>query len=637
MSYHALARPGMAPTPLRTTTGGGNGWIGIDDTGGAGDQLPPTDAYTLIALINQVSDTTQYNVPFRMNFGAARHSIWENNGAGWVVDSTNQTFFTTDPALGRWWWVAMVGDEAGSGNLICHWKYLGRGPEGWETNTNLSASNGAAPSELRLNRFTNGDPGDFRYANFKLFPRVMTLAEIERETWSVAPLAPMGAGGIFWPFLDGPAYGTGNLNEACEAAREYMRVNRAQSNNAQLTFGTFTVSANSGLRLVGRRRGPLDQWLHRWRSVIGVPEYGHEFRVPGGATTVERTFLGTLTSAGALVRQAQQLPGGAVTPAGALTRQAQQLPAGAITPAGALARQTDKAMAGAVTPSGTLATVRTVLLALAGTLTSSGALVRQTAKAVAGSVASAGQLTRQTVKAMAGTLSFAGALTVIRTVLLALAGTLTSAGALVRQTQKPVAGSATPGGTLTRQAQKPLAGSVSFAGALTAIRTVLASFAGVLSFAGSMVRQTDKPLAGSATPAGALTKQVQTSYAGSVSPTGALTALRTVLLSVAGTVTFAGALTREAVLSFAGSVSPAGSLARLVDRTFAGAVTFAGALVTATTFARAFSGAVGFAGSLATLLLTDVFVNYLDSDATLVEEVSADATLVEEIGEDGTI
>jgi hypothetical protein len=140
-------------------------------------------------------------------------------------------------------------------------------------------------------------------------------------------------------------------------------------------------------------------------------------------------------------------------------------PTGSITPAGALVRQTNKTLAGSVTPSGVLR--RTAGKLLAGATTPTGALVRRAGKALAGSTTPTGALVKQTSKTYAGVVAPSGSLSTIKAVLRSFAGSITPTGTLVRQTNKTLAGSVTPAGAIARLIGKLFAGSVTPTGSLS--------------------------------------------------------------------------------------------------------------------------------------------------------------------------
>jgi len=245
---------------------------------------------------------------------------------------------------------------------------------------------------------------------------------------------------------------------------------------------------------------------------------------PGsGATTFEQSVAGSVTPAGALVKETQKPLGGSAGPAGAVTKQTGKTVTGSVTPAGAMVKQAAKILTGALTPSGAVATALVRLLSLAGSIAAAGALARQTNKALAGSATPEGALTKQTSKTFIGALTPAGAAAHIKTILLTLAGTLAAAGALVRQTAKPLAGSVIPDGAVTKQAGKSFAGSLTPAGLASVSRVVLLSLTGVVTPAGAMVKQAAKTLTGSLDPAGSVLKLVSKLLGGAVTPSGSST------------------------------------------------------------------------------------------------------------------
>jgi hypothetical protein len=135
---------------------------------------------------------------------------------------------------------------------------------------------------------------------------------------------------------------------------------------------------------------------------------------------------GSLSSSGALTKQAQLAKAGAIASSGALTRAIAKPLAGAITPAGALAKAIAKPLAGTISSSGVVALIKVLLRSFAGTITSSGALKNQPQKGLAGAVSSAGAMTRAVSKALVGALAPAGALA--KSIAKKLAGAIASSG-----------------------------------------------------------------------------------------------------------------------------------------------------------------------------------------------------------------
>lgn len=187
-------------------------------------------------------------------------------------------------------------------------------------------------------------------------------------------------------------------------------------------------------------------------------------------TAYDQAVAGTLTSAGATVKQTTKKVAGALTSAGSLVRATAKAVAGALTTTGAVAKRTAKSFAGALTSVGAVLASRIIAVLLAGTLGLSGGLIRQATKAVGGTLASAGGIVKAITKKVAGTLTSAGALGAVRTYLKALAGTLTSTGALSRRTGKAVSGALASAGGIVRTITKKVAGILTSTGAIAAQR-----------------------------------------------------------------------------------------------------------------------------------------------------------------------
>jgi hypothetical protein len=191
------------------------------------------------------------------------------------------------------------------------------------------------------------------------------------------------------------------------------------------------------------------------------------FRAPAaGGTTYTQSVSGSVSLAGALVKQTTTFKGGTLSVAGALTKQ------------------TNTSMAGTLSTSGALSAIRTLLVSVAGTLGLSGALVKQAQVGRAGTVTPTGALVKQTGRGLAGALSLSGALAAIRTLLASVGGTLGLSGALVKQAQVDRAGTVTPAGTVTKQTGRGLAGALSLSGALA--KLTARALTGALSVSGTV-------------------------------------------------------------------------------------------------------------------------------------------------------
>lgn len=175
------------------------------------------------------------------------------------------------------------------------------------------------------------------------------------------------------------------------------------------------------------------------------------------STTHTQTLSGSVTPAGAIVRQPAKTLTGATTPAGALLRQIGHLLAGATTPTGTAARQTSRTLTGATTPTGSparqIAKTLTAAIIPAGTL----ANIRTRLLALAGAIAPSGTLQRQTGKATAGTATPTG--TIQRALAKTLIGAVTPAGGLLKLLSKILGGTIAPSGAATPAATGAPAGT----------------------------------------------------------------------------------------------------------------------------------------------------------------------------------
>jgi len=133
---------------------------------------------------------------------------------------------------------------------------------------------------------------------------------------------------------------------------------------------------------------------------------------PAGALVKQdsKTLSGAVTPAGTATKQANKGASGSVAPSGSVVRSFASALAGALTPSGALAKVFSSTMSGSITPSGTLDALRTALLSLAGSMGLSGALARRASKGLSGSVTPAGGLAKRIGKLLSGAIAAAGAL-----------------------------------------------------------------------------------------------------------------------------------------------------------------------------------------------------------------------------------
>lgn len=297
-----------------------------------------------------------------------------------------------------------------------------------------------------------------------------------------------------------------------------------------------------------------------------------------GGTQTPQSVSGTLTTAGALLKETRRALTGTLTTAGALNKRTSRALVGTLTTAGALSKRVNRALTGTLTFAGTLTAVKTALLTLTGTLTTAGALVKHTSRALTGTLTTAGALSKQAQRALTGTLTFAGALAAVKAALRSVAGTLTFAGALTTQAGKTFTATLTLAGTLRAVAQKALAGTLTFTGTLTAVKAALRSVSGTLTFTGTLVAQLGKALSGTLTTAGALTKRTGKVLAGTLSPMGALTAIKATFISLEGTLLTSGALRKQTTRALTGVLTFTGVLATMRPLSLVGTLTFNGSL-----------------------------------------------------------
>ena len=318
------------------------------------------------------------------------------------------------------------------------------------------------------------------------------------------------------------------------------------------------------------------------------------FLLAGGAasgTQYNNSVSGSITPAGAGVRQGNKVTAGTTTPAGALARQGRGVRAGTVTPAGALVRRGSRVSTGTVTPAGALAGSKFVQASQAGTVTPAGALARRGTKVVGGSVSPTGAMVKQARRSSAGTVTPAAAVAQSLAYIRANAGTVTPAGATtrrggrastgtvtpsgatIRRGGKFTAGTVTPAGALTKRGARSSAGTVTPAGALASLKFLLRLNSGTVTPAGSLVRQGRAARAGTVTPTGTSVRQGRRASAGTVTPAGALLRSLAYMRSNAGTVTPAGVLVKRGRGDRAGTVAPSGVLGHQGRRTSGGTIT----------------------------------------------------------------
>ena len=171
-----------------------------------------------------------------------------------------------------------------------------------------------------------------------------------------------------------------------------------------------------------------------WSSAQTLqPTQGHwlvEILAPTGGTLFTKALSGTITAAGALIKQTQRGLSGAITAAGALTKRTALSIAASIAPAGAVIKRTATSQSGSITPAGSLTANFTLTKVLSGAISVTGGLAKSTLKALNGSMQIAGHLVKETRKNLGATIAVAGTVTVSTVLYLTLNGSLTLLGAL---------------------------------------------------------------------------------------------------------------------------------------------------------------------------------------------------------------
>lgn len=195
-----------------------------------------------------------------------------------------------------------------------------------------------------------------RMAHIKIWAAYLTDAEIQQEMYSIVPQRLEN----LWGWLPAIETGSARTNEWSGAG------------NTWTANGTLTDEDGPGIA---------------WE--VYVP--GHWLVPAVGGGPVLLSVGGSLTPAGALVRQPRKELAGSVSPAGSTLKQIARLLAGALTPSGAVSNETS----GGTTP-----------LSVSGALVPSGALLRQVNKSIAGALTPTGSMLRQAGKRLAGAMQF---------------------------------------------------------------------------------------------------------------------------------------------------------------------------------------------------------------------------------------
>jgi len=417
-------------------------------------------------------------------------------------------------------WKRLTGSDAGSytfgalgasGDWICQaYAFSGRDPSNPPTSTsNIQNSSQSSPVTVTATGVTALDQDDLLW---------ISAPDVNLNDVGTGHTAPSG------------------YSEKEDAENAWSNLSGATKENVSAgatgsVSGTFTMSGNNCgwaafLIRIPADTGPAGGYILQEDGFKIALEDGSGFLIQeeteAGGTTFNQDISGSITPAGALIKQDQKRFTGTITPTGAVIKQDQKRLTGTITPAGSLLKSIAKTLTGTITPAGALAVTKVILRSFAGTITPAGALIRQANKALSGLITPAGALIRQTQKRFTGTITPAGTVATIKAILRTFTGTITPAGTLIRQDQKQLTGTITPAGSLLKSTLKRFTATITPAGAVAATKVILRSFAGTITPGGALIRRAGKVLAGSITPTGVLFKAVSKLFSGIITLAGNL-------------------------------------------------------------------------------------------------------------------
>ncbi len=138
-----------------------------------------------------------------------------------------------------------------------------------------------------------------------------------------------------------------------------------------------------------------------------------EFTV-GGGTTYEQSVAGTLSTVGSPVKEGQKPLSASLSSASVLARETILSLAGALSTAGLLVSIKTALQSVAGTLSTTGAVVREAAKPLSGTMTSAGTLARNISTSLAGTLTTAGTVVKETITTLTGALSSVGSVATVK-------------------------------------------------------------------------------------------------------------------------------------------------------------------------------------------------------------------------------
>jgi hypothetical protein len=242
----------------------------------------------------------------------------------------------------------------------------------------------------------------------------------------------------------------------------------------------------------------------------------------------KRSYQGTVTSSGAIIRQPVKAIFAAVNSSGALIKKAIRNISGAVTPAGARISKSLKGFAGTVTSSGALSSSKLTNLftiTLSGGISSVGTLAKMAKRIWGGTIASIASVQTMASKTMVGTVTASGSAAMLCNKL--TAGLVNLAGSIVKIPTRISSGVLQPIGNIVLSS-------------ISGLKLIV--LVGVVTASGAIVKYVSAIKSGAINYSGILANRIGKSFDGSVSLAGTVQIRRMVNIALDGVVTLFGTL-----------------------------------------------------------------------------------------------
>ena len=263
---------------------------------------------------------------------------------------------------------------------------------------------------------------------------------------------------------------SGSTAEVAFSTANFINVT-ADSYDMHLTSGSALRDA--GTDLSATFNTDIDGETRTGTWDIGADEY-----VAAGGTVYQVSTGGTISFSGSGIKQTYNILSGALSFAGTVFKLPSKIIFGVLSFLSSSAKRADKVLAGSLSFTGAISTLKVFVKSIAGTLYfGSGSLLKLANKVLSGELMFTGSMLRNSFKILSGALSFNGAVSALKTILKTVSGILSFSS-----------------GTITKIVGKAFSGSVSFAGAV--MKSTSKVFSGTLSFTGSASKQTYKIIGG---------------------------------------------------------------------------------------------------------------------------------------------